>query len=44
MNERIKELESQAHELAWQEWKQLPESNNGAKIDANGLGRVTCSN
>lgn len=39
MNERIKELESQAHELAWQEWKQFPESNNGVKIDANGLGR-----
>ena len=39
MNERIKEIEDRAQELAWEEWKQLPESNNGDKMDIHHLTR-----
>ena len=38
MNERIKEIDHKAWWLAMEEWRSLPESNNGKEVD---IHRVT---
>lgn len=39
MNKVMQNIKGMAHTLAWEEWKNLPESNNGTKIDPQALNR-----